>query len=307
MNMILKLLDSETKEHFEFMDPFEKMDMLALPGSFGLGVFAEEEKEDVPAGHIICSEEDDRLYIDWLYVRPEYRGQGIASELMYLSFEEGAARGSADVAARISDEFEEVFPEWDTWGFFENDVFSDVEDDESVLRLGYADLSKLLVKEESLNAKAAGNKGISILSDVSDKEKGKAVKDLKARFGKRVLVPIEQAFAMADADMSFLLKSGDEYTGAFFMRKTGRTWYPYLLEAAGIDEMELLARAALYNSEDCCTAKDKIEIRIQRPVVRELIDKLQIPGEEYRITNLVADMNAFIKQKRHAENTEKEN
>ncbi|MCR5235692.1 MAG: GNAT family N-acetyltransferase [Lachnospiraceae bacterium] len=91
----------------------------------------EKEDEDVPAGIIVCTRDKDTLVIEWLYTVPEYRGLGIASELMFLAFEEAEASGLKKVAARISEEYEDNDLGWDTWSFFENDVFTGIEEDET--------------------------------------------------------------------------------------------------------------------------------------------------------------------------------
>ena len=96
---------------------------------------------------------------------------------------------------------------------------------------------------------------------------------------------------------------------------TGNGIIPILLEAknegAGYCGLEIQEESADMARRSVCFngLEDKIEIRIQRPIVKELIDKLTIPGEEFKITCLIADMNAFIKQKKLAdsESTDKEN
>ena len=290
------LLNQEMLNYFVSMDPFERRDMLTLPGSFGLGAFMEEEKEDIPAGLILCSMEEDRCVIDWIYTAPDYRGEGIASELMYLAFLEARARGLSEVAACISDEYEDNELEWDTWGFFDNEVFSEVEEGGSVLRLKYEDLGKKLLKEEKLNAKAAGDKEILTLGELTAPELKEAAMQLKKKFDGNTYVSVDRALSVAHPGLSILMKTGNKVTGALLIRKAGNTWYPFYLEAPGQEEKEHLVRAAFFHSEEVCHLKENIEIRIRKPVTGKVLHQLDLPGDEYEITCLIAQMKTFNRQ-----------
>ncbi len=291
------LLNQETLSWFVSMDPFEKRDMLLLPGSFGFGSFVEEQKEDIPAGLIICSEEEDRLVIDWIYTSPEYRGLGIASELMYMAFEEASARELSEVVAAVSDEYEDNDLGWDTWGFFDNEVFSEVEESGSVLRLRYEDLDKKIRMEEKLYREAIESNNICTLAELSALKLKNAVSSLKKKYGKFAVISVERALAAADPDVSILFKTEDDVTGAFLIRKAGHTWYPFWLEGQKEEDKVQMIRAALYQSEEACHLGDDIEIRFRKPVSRSVAGKVGLPGTEYEVTCLLARMDAFHRQK----------
>ena len=62
----------EIRDSFRFMDPYEQMDLLGLPGAFALGTTVENGEKDVPAGLCVVTQGEDHLVITWLYTRPEY-------------------------------------------------------------------------------------------------------------------------------------------------------------------------------------------------------------------------------------------
>ncbi|MBO6214278.1 MAG: GNAT family N-acetyltransferase, partial [Lachnospiraceae bacterium] len=126
------------------MDPFHQADMLAIDGSFALGTTVDgEDGSDIPAGLLIASRESDRLLIRWLYVKPGYRGEGIGSELMRLAFTEASMLGMTEVAARITEDYDEAGLYWDTDSFFTNDVFSEYEDMLPELHFSVNEISKI--------------------------------------------------------------------------------------------------------------------------------------------------------------------
>ena len=291
------ILKGELLDSFLFMDLYERTDKLGLRGSFALGATMEKEDEDVPAGIIVCTRNKDTLVIEWLYTVPEYRGLGIASELMFLAFEEAEASGLKKVAARISEEYEDNDLGWDTWSFFENDVFTGIEEDETEWRISYDELTVILERDEKKNKASAENPGVFRLCDLSNDELDKARKALEKHFKDESEMPVNQGFAMADKTMSFVKKKGDDYVGMLLIRKAGRTWYPFRLSTSDEVDEETLLRAALYHSEELCKLNEKIEIAVKKTSVKRLFEDVELPGREYDVTYLTASIADFNKQK----------
>ena len=117
------LLTGSNLTRFLNMDPFDQAEVLGLEGSFALGITADTDGMDDPAGILIACAEDDRLVIRWIYVLPKYRGNGYGSELMYFAFEEAKRRGLSEVSARINERFEDAGLYWDLDSFFINGSF----------------------------------------------------------------------------------------------------------------------------------------------------------------------------------------
>lgn len=292
-------LNPEILDAFLPMDLYEKTAMLSLPGSFALGVTMENGEEDEPVGMIVCTEDEDRLVIDWIYVMPEYRGDGIGSELLYLAFCEGEARGLVDAAARVSDEYEANDYGWDSKSFFANDVFSGKEEGECEWRISFRELEKILAQDEKKNEDCAKN--VIRLCDIKPQDLKTVADALTSRFDAGASLPMDGAILIANAETSFLLKKGDDYAGILLIRKVGQTWYPYRLCAIDDEAGETLIRAALYCSEDVCMPKDEISVAVKTLSVKRLLQKIGLPGTEYDVTYLLCRMKDFTKRKSEVE------
>ena len=85
--MKVVLLDQENVEFFYGLDPFSYLNAPLLPGIILLGAVSEEEEQDEPAGLIILEAYLDMLFIRWLFVDPEKRGQGYGDALLSAAFE----------------------------------------------------------------------------------------------------------------------------------------------------------------------------------------------------------------------------
>lgn len=284
------------------MDFYGKTDMLSLPGSFALGITLEDGEEDEPVGLIVCTQDEDRLVIEWIYVMPDCRGDGIGSELLYLAFCEGEARGFVDAAARVSDEFEANDYGWNTKSFFENEVFSGTEKGEYDWRISFRELEKILMRDEELNESSA--RKVIRLCDMKPDVLKEAAESLAARFDGSASLPMEAAISVANWNTSFLLKKGNDYVGILLIRKVEQTWYPYLLYAVDDEVGETLIRAALYCSEDVCMPKDEIAIEIKTISTKRLLQKIGLPGQAYDVTYCLCSMKAFTERKAEVETEE---
>jgi len=281
------------------MDFYGKTALLSLPGSFALGITMENGEEDEPVGLIVCTEDEDRLVIEWIYVMPEYRGDGLGSELLYLAFCEGEARGFVDAVARVSDEYEANDYGWSAKSFFENDVFSGTEKGESDWRISFRELEKKLMQDEEINETSA--RKVIRLCDMDMDDLKAAAEAMVNRFDESPSLPLLSAIRISNPKTSFLLKNGNDYAGILLIRQAEQTWYPYLMCAVDDEARETLIRAALYCSEDVCMPKDEILIAIKTISTRRLLQKIGLPGQEYDVTFFLCSMRDFTKRKAEVE------
>ena len=292
-------LHGEYLERFLRMDPFGQACVLGLRGSFALGTTMEQEDgTDKPAALVIVSEEDDRLVINWLYVRPEYRGLSLGSRLMQLVFEEAVARGVSEVCARITDEFEESGVDWNTDSFFVNEVFKDLEVVLSEIRFTMKDLARILDDEAELNEEAASDKSVLPIGVISEKDKQIIIEKLNDNFDVQLSAEAGFLFSAGDENMSFVMVKDGEVRGAIFTRKTGNTWYIYSLVAKEPSDAERLIRTAMYHGEDYAKMTDVICIQPQRKESISLVDKLGIKYSTYGIHYISASVADYKKQKK---------
>lgn len=292
-------LYGEYLKPFMDLDPFEQSEVLTLKGSFALGTTVErEDGKDMPAGLLIACEEEDRLVIRWIYVKPEYRGQGIGSHLMECVFDEAIVRGLPEVSARISERFSDSGLYWDTDSFFVNDVFKEYEDGFPELWLHARNISKLVVSDEEINEKAAGDRMIFPLSKLPAHVKTAMIKDMDKKYGMSLSVSADTVVSAADPDMSFVkIDREDGFLGGIFIRKVGLTWFVYLLVAKEKADREQLARVAMYYSEDYVKPNERICIIPTKEENIKLADSLMIPFVDSGIHDITAFTEDYIELK----------
>ena len=302
--MITIKVDAKNKDFFIGLDPVGRLDMLKLPGSFALGAVDETGEFDIPASLIVCTEETDRLVIDWVYTMPEFRGLGLGSELMMLAFEEASGRFLYDVAARISSEYDGEYDGWDPGYFFVNDVFSDIEDEQKVFKTNMSLIEKRLSEDEKKNKRFSDLEEIVSLSEVNPADLKELLHGLEQKHGKGLLYPLESQVFSADPNVSILRIEKRECTGAVFVMRGMHTWYVLGLIPLDLEETEEIVRAALYRLGDYAKPDDAIEIMLRRKAAEKVLSQLDLPGEEYDISYYTATVSDFEKQKELAERDE---
>ena len=287
----------EIRGVFRSLDPYDRMDLVGLPGAFALGSTVEDEGHDAPAGLCVVVEGDDSLVIEWMYTLPAYRGIGVGSHFLELAFEEAKGRGLSDVTVRISEEYLRNGLFWDPEEFFYNDVFTQEDAEASEWQTTMSRLSRILAKQEKENERAARDEGIVALSECSKKDFADAFRSLKERMKLHIPDSFPRLLNSADANLSFFLKDADAYEGVFLCHRTETAVYPYFLAAPNKDDEELLARAALYTAEELLSTRDQIRIRCERMASEELLHKLKLPADIYAVASLTASTAVYDKQR----------
>lgn len=102
-------LNEEQKVYFSGLDPFEILDKTQNLKSFCLGTAIPGDDYDIPTGLMICLAENNVLIIRWLYVAPEYRGQGYGDALISKAFEFASKAEYEHVCAYIPFEYGRKF------------------------------------------------------------------------------------------------------------------------------------------------------------------------------------------------------
>ena len=98
------LVDSSNVEYFAGCDPFSYVDTGLPDTCFMVGAVRQADSGDEPTGLIICESYYEYLIIRWLYVCPEYRGQGYGDALLSAAFDAGAAGKKTTLAVMFGNE-----------------------------------------------------------------------------------------------------------------------------------------------------------------------------------------------------------
>ena len=295
--MKIILLNEKNVNAFRELDPFETLDRFSDPECLALGAVSQVGRFDEPAGLLVYTIEQDRLIIHWLFVRSEFREHGLGSYLLMLAFEEADRRDLAQVAVRISDEYDMDDPEQSSWEFFVNDIFKEVEEDEYVWRTSMKEMIKILDRDNVINENASSNAGIMNLRALSAKDRNEAIKSLNKHFSVNIEIPIWELLVKSDPDISFIRKNNNDYVGIVAARKKSRTLY--VVELYSMDEVdeETLFRAVLSCCEDVAKITDNIEVNIKKRSVERLLDEMKMPGKKFNVQYLTADIDDYRKMK----------
>ncbi len=290
------MIDEKTAHLFRFMDPYDTLDMAALPGAFALGATMEKYGYDDPAAIVVVSCGENQLVTEWMYTRPSYRGYGIGSNLLTLVFEEAKGRGITDVTVRISEEFLTGGLLWDPEQFFINDVFKAEDEAFSEWHTSMEQLSTVLMEDAARNEAAAKDPMIHKLKDLSMSERSEAVNSLKKNLAGSIPDNFEALVSVADNDLSFVLGERGEYSAVLITFRGDNAIYPYFMDSKDHNDEETLARAALYSAEEVVAGSEKIVIRCERKFTEDLLNKLRIPAEIFRVVTLTAKTEDYDRQ-----------
>ncbi len=295
--MKIVLLNERMVHAFRELDPFETLDRFSDPECVAIGAVSQDGEFDEPAGLLVYTIEVDRLVIHWLFVMEEFREHGLGSYLLMLAFEEADRRDLAQVAVRISDEYDMDDPENSSWEFFVNDIFKEVEEDEYVWRTSMKEMIKILDRDNAKNEKASTNAGVMTLRALSAKDRNDAIKSLNKHFAVNIEIPVWELLFKSDPDISFIRKNNNDYVGIVAARKKSRTLY--VVELYSMDEVdeETLFRAVLNCCEDVARITDNIEINIKKKSIESLLDEMKMPGKKFNVQYLTADIDDYRKMK----------
>lgn len=208
-------LKSNNRELFADMDPLFKLEWVDMPGSFAVVAMDETAKdaEMARAGLIVCSAKTDMLIIEWLYVSPSYRGQGIADELLELAFEYAIKKNLSSVGARFC-EYEDDDWEWGyAKGYFRDRFFNSFQ---STPGEWLTDVSRLASGGLSTN-KDAKIYPVTPLSKLSKEEQDSIIAKLEKRNAPS-LYPLKDKVNTLDAEISVVIKNDDKIEGVLLFK-----------------------------------------------------------------------------------------
>ena len=237
-NRIVTPVNRSNMERFrDFISP-EAMDLLSVPGGFGLGVLVSDGERFRSAGVLIFFVKEERnpakkargaakgaggaandprggtkIFLQWLYVGEAFRGQGIADFLMEAFFDSISDTGQVFVAIPADGAYDGLYLFLQGWGFS--------------FRLQYTFLFQAtlgeLRKSKSLQKlkKIPGAKPLKELSPIQRKELGRWIS------GRDVPADLKRY----DEHLSCFLEEGDEILAVFLTEGMNSGLYvPFLLD-----------------------------------------------------------------------------
>ena len=95
-------INNEEKVMFRNLDPFGYLENEEMENELVLGIADDGEVSDIPVGLMFCCYDETMFLIRWIYVAPEYRGNGYGDELLSAAFTAAENAGIPEVGALIT-------------------------------------------------------------------------------------------------------------------------------------------------------------------------------------------------------------
>ena len=216
-------LKKNQRHFFVDMDPFLMLERLDIPGYFALAASKTDAAgaQELPAGLLLAVMKADRLVIEWIYVRKEFRMRGIGDGLMQAAFTVARQNGIRQVSAYVNEEWgrELVCPNeglfLDAYGFTEKQPLA-----------GERLTSIRELSEQLPRTNVTASRGIMVpLQQLTRTQEEDALASLCALPQAQMLYPPVKGKALLDDELSVLLKSRGEVCGGLLIQCIARTRY----------------------------------------------------------------------------------
>ena len=207
---------------FKELDPLDRLELLALPGSFGIGAVDVSGEEALDVGVMVVLQDHGSYVLEWLCIDQQYRDREIGGALLKMLFDLAAEKGHEKVYARMTSEIEEVVEDYLHDHFFEDEI-----EQPDLFRISVIDFFKkgkmISAVEESL---------CTPLKELDDEKKNRLLEYIR---------DCEEGFALFEGWMNWDLMDGElssvsygkngDFDGVFLCLTAGINCYPILLAA----------------------------------------------------------------------------
>ena len=215
-----------TKEQIEFfadMDPLLMLERLEFPNCFALAATETDmqTQEELPAGLMICAKSDERLIIEWIYVAPSYRMQGVGEQLLVAAFDIAKQLQLPEICAYVNREFgrEMICPGEEE--FLKDHLF----DKEQQLPGEWLTDLQTLSEQNYFKQQKELLPFVTPLQQLTRAKLREALDSLATLEGAAMLYSAADAGAHLDEELSFLISAKGEIRGGILVQCISRNLY----------------------------------------------------------------------------------
>lgn len=216
-------LSREQIDFFADMDPLLMLERLEFPNCFALAATETDMQtgEELPAGLMVCAKSDDRLIIEWIYVAPSYRMQGIGEQMLVAAFDIAKQQQLPEICAYVNREFgrEMVCP--DEEKFLGDHLF----DKEQQLPGEWLTDLRTLSEQPYFKQQKEWLPIVTPLQQLTRAKLREALDSLASLEGAAMLYSAADAGAYLDEELSFLLSAKGEIRGGILVQCISRNLY----------------------------------------------------------------------------------
>lgn len=215
-----------TKEQIDFfadMDPLLMLERLEFPNCFALAATETDmqTREELPAGLMVCAKSDDRLIIEWIYVAPSYRMQGIGEQLLVAAFDIAKQQQLPEICAYVNREFgrEMVCPGEEA--FLGDHLFNK----EQQLPGEWLTDLRTLSENPYFKQQKEQLPFVTPMQQLTRAKMREALDSLASLEGAAMLYSAAEAGAYLDEELSFLISAKGEIRGGILVQCISRNLY----------------------------------------------------------------------------------
>ncbi len=289
------------------LDPLMFLDRLEFPDTFALLAVETDAmtQENLPAGLLIASLREREMVIEWLYVAPERRMQGIGEQLLIAAYECAHNMGVAHLCAYLNQEYgrglvcageerylrEHLFYEERQFG---GEWICDI---------------RMLAVQKGLREKTALSENIRSLRELGVTKSMEAIRDLQQMEACEMLYEVDAKKRCYDPELSYVL-TGDgqvraglliqcvervvpQVDGIRIIRAKENVYYPVLFCAQGDQDAQALLSAALRTAVAQCDHSAQVRVILKSGRYTELMNRI-LPGQRIGNKYLIASVDDYV-------------
>ena len=217
------------------LDHFGTLKRLVFPNYFAIVAFERKEGAgEVPAGLAVACEMDEKICIDWLFVRNNFRRQGVGVALIQRIFDLAVEMEKASVEFRIKKDAVPLGRINEVKEYLKLRSFEETTRRYYEFAIDFESFTDnpVISTEKKLKAKPLG-----ILKPLEIRN---ALKDLMGEKAAMSLYDMQEYTPVFDAKLSSVLTFEDEACGLLLIKSTGKECYPVFIYAESPQETSAL-------------------------------------------------------------------
>ena len=281
-------------EYLAWLDPFFMLDRIELFDGFVLMATEDttDEETDVPVGLIICTEGEDHLAVEWLYVADGFREQGAGERLLAAVFDLAEENGLSRIAACIRYEYGQEIVCAGAKTYLKDHMF---EQEEALPGEWLTDLTCLGTSSYFQNRPDRISE-VTSAGIMNHKELKAAVQMLTKGNGTKMLYPLNGEEENLDRRISAFIHGEHGICGGLLIQVVGDTLYPVLLSADSLEDANALIYYALMNAKEKYDGSTRVRVILSDKSLVPLMNRM-IPDRMIQTTRMMADADTYQAEK----------
>lgn len=289
------------------LDPLMLLDRLEFPDTFALIAVETDAvtQENLPAGLLIASLREQEMMIEWLYVAPERRMQGIGEQLLIAAFECAQNMGVVHLCAYLNQEYGRGLVCAGEERYLREHLFYE----ERLLGGEWICDIRMLAMQNRLREKTVLSENIRSLRELGITKSMEAIADLQRMEACEMLYEVDAKKRYYDPELSYVLTDAaqvragmliqcverlvPQINGARIVRTKEHVYYPVLFCAQDAQDAQAILSAALRTAVAQCDHSAQVRVILKSSRYAELMNRI-LPGQRIDNKYLIASVDDYV-------------